>query len=615
MTSHDLARVERPGALAPVDAFSGFRLLDRYADDGVATPSDRVTWIATISAGYLTQNARGIAYPRASKKGDAKWIHLRPGDEERAPGLVKALEEGAWRSLTIAMPWDDPRLCIRQHFEERSSGRLITYGDDRSLTFIELRNTGKKDRNGDPIEEGVHHTYLAGSPEYRQAMDRCKVSTDVFFWLARWKGLEPKVVWPDGMGVYRLTFTSRNSARSFESELRGLASLTGGRLQGLPLELSLDFREAVDGLGKRREICVWTPRLKPPTTMELTPAVWHDLATKALAQARAVYILPPATPTYEELDADGGEPDLDLPAPRDLEIVQQGGLCDADFYKSAWFARVKGTSLDSDRARERFIAAYAGTTGSLADFLANATEADAAALLAKAGEHVAREQATAHTAQQARRYEDIFGGGEDDAARARAAKPAQVSEDPRGSELPSARATEGVAPAPGRQRQETAPRGAQPVTPPATPPEGHRDVEPSAPAVSTPATQEASRALVEATWGPKPTEPEPDLADPDDGIDWDERAEIADAVAEEPAAEIVRDPADPDWQEYTQVYRQVSTKHGSVPPDCKLSPPPATPQRRDVIRATIAALVARLAEPVAPPATKPRPSFGSRGQG
>lgn len=399
----DLARIHAdPRELAQITPIDEFRILDKYAG-GYAPDTTRQTWLATISAGYL-DTSREPPIPRASRKTDAEWIHMTKDDQERAPGLWQLLQVSGSRWLDAAVPFDEPALFLQQHFERRSASRLEVFGDANQLTEILVRKEGRNGKEVDVLDR--RNVWLAGSDEYARIVETCSVSASFFFVPARWDGSDPHLFFPDGLGLYRLRFTSRHSLRELLASLRQIALLTRGRLMGIPMRLGIDWREVADPAGFRRTIPVWNLRFKPPEGLELTPATWLDVKRKALAEGELLHALP--APTHESVEDAYATVDADLDEPdgRALEALEAGPPCDAAFYQRAFFARVKDSCLDSDEARAGFVEGISGgRTSSLSEFLSTATEEQAAAMLAAAGQIVG----AADMERNARRYEEIFG--------------------------------------------------------------------------------------------------------------------------------------------------------------------------------------------------------------
>jgi hypothetical protein len=347
-------------------------MLDIFAG-GLSDEAPRLDALATISAGdrgpAREDNKPGL--PRRSMDGTIK-LHDATG---RAPGLRAALERTQYTALTVAFPWDDPALFIQQRFVRYSTSALEVYGDHRELRVLD----GQTQR-----------TVAAGSEEYRRLLDTCAVSVSVYFMLAEWEP-QPAVVLPDGLGFYRLRFTSRNSLRSILNGLRALGRFTGGRVAGVPFELRIDYRETTDRTQKRRTIPVWVLVMRPPSTVKLASHNWAGVVRGALSQGEAFKELPP--PSEETLalaEWEGPEADLDEPpqlaAPSDAEIarIAAGGTCDAAHWKKRWGAVVDGTRFDYAEERRKFLLHFTnGRHASLKEFLAVATEGDAEALIAE----------------------------------------------------------------------------------------------------------------------------------------------------------------------------------------------------------------------------------------
>jgi hypothetical protein len=398
-----------------------FKLLDKYAG-GLTDEPVRVAWLATISAGYLVttdrygkpldgKEGRGQPYPAASRKKDAAWIHMTDEDMERAPGLAAVLEANGWRWLDVAVAGNDPSMFLQMHFEKRTSGRLEAHGDEHQI--VEIITERHADKNGRPVyvlKERL--THMAGTPRYEQLALECNVTVSFFFVLARWENEQPHVYFPasDGLGVYRLRFTSRNSLRQLRADLLQVSDLTQGQLAGLPLRLYVDFRPVADQAGVTRDIVVWKLRFMPPAGLDLTPELWQNLAALGIKQGQMLRLPLPALETLEDaertFDVDLDRPGLPIPSAQAVASLAAGGKCDADFYQGAWFQRVKGSDLDSNEARAEFLLEHTqGQTKSLIEFLSVATEDEAARLIAAAGKRIG----DARVAKNSKRYDEIFG--------------------------------------------------------------------------------------------------------------------------------------------------------------------------------------------------------------
>lgn len=155
-----------------------------------------------------------------------------------APSLAERLRKDP-KKLTITFAFDRPEQFIQQRFVRYSASRLEVYGDQYSLTEIKVGGTREK-----PVV--TRHVSEAGSEQYAKLLETCKVASSVYFLLAEWDGNGvPKVLFPDGLGFFRLRFTSRNSLSNFIAQLQLVYEFTGGRLAGVPFDLRLINREGV----------------------------------------------------------------------------------------------------------------------------------------------------------------------------------------------------------------------------------------------------------------------------------------------------------------------------------------------------------------------------------
>lgn len=186
-----------------------FRILDLHSENGVLEETrPRMDWIATISAGgkeeVKKRDGSGMTTrPFVSRDG---MIHLHD-PEGHAAGLAQALALNGNKMLTIAFPFDDKRLFIQQRFAEYSASALLAYGDENSITLI---------------QNGQHIEHRHGTSGYRECLKRpgMKVTVSVFFYLAEWgEDGQPRVTFPDGLGLYRLRFTGHNSLRSIVASI------------------------------------------------------------------------------------------------------------------------------------------------------------------------------------------------------------------------------------------------------------------------------------------------------------------------------------------------------------------------------------------------------------
>lgn len=398
----DLATRSERGQLAasPIDRFT---LLDHYAGGRVAPRAQQPT-LATISAGYRQKGAQGeLGRPVVSRDGT---IYVN-GQENLAqafevvPGLASALQAGKRKRLTIAFPFDQPELFLQQRFACYSATALQLYGDEHSLTSIRMEGEGKAARP-------VHTTVLAGTDDYEAGLRLCKTNTSLYFLLAEWGEDGPRVVFPDGAGLYRLRMTSRNSAQSIVNSLRWIARLTGGRIAGVPFDLYLDQQDVVAPDGKRRRLPIWQLVLKPPKRLELTTANFQQVLGGAIEQGERLKVLPPPAESAEYAALEGPDVDLDDPepgptnelarqqelTPAQVKAALRGGLCNPGEMRRIFFGRFGGGPLGQPGPRAEFIAAWTqGRSDSLAEFLEDATPSEAQAMLRGAEDWTARNRA------------------------------------------------------------------------------------------------------------------------------------------------------------------------------------------------------------------------------
>ncbi|RYG60726.1 hypothetical protein EON80_24480 [bacterium] len=380
MSDSQLAVLPREQAAShqlDLPAFSKpFQILDVYAPDGTIDATPRVDAIATISAGFKAPDAK---FPSRSRDGKI-ILHDAEG---RAPGLKAALAATGDKALTIAFPFDDMGMIIQQYFAEYSASNLLAWGDATQITVLDPQRVGKSGRM----------VYKAGTPEYREALDRCKPSSSIYFHLARWTDDGPEVFFPDGLGLYRLRFTSRNSIRSIVGSLQTTAKYMGGRLAGIPFKLSLENIEVAGSDGAKRKIGVWRCIFTTPTGFALSSQNFRDVATKALAQGSALMLPPPRAESLELAAYDGAEVDLDDITDAQIAEVATGGKCDSEHYRKHWFAIVQDTPLDLDEARADYVSWYSANFGfevvsSLAKLLAMLNEEQAQHFMKSAAEEL-----------------------------------------------------------------------------------------------------------------------------------------------------------------------------------------------------------------------------------
>ena len=362
----EIERVQN-GALARPEDVGGYqpmRPLDVYAG-GLSEEAPRVDAIATISCGRLVEGK-----PRAARRDDKQWIFVHDPND-RAIGLTQALQAGDGRRLTIAFQFDDPAQFIQQRFTEYTASALKVYGDEKRITEIIVHGEGNR-------ASAEHRTFDAGTPDYERLVQRCKVNVSVYFALAEWSPEGPRVTFPDGLGLYRLRFTSRNSLRNLLATIDYVAKFTRGRVAGIPFNLGVDFREVARSTGIKTTIPVFTFTMAPPGG--ITSLTFRSLTGQALAQGANLHMLPPTVETWETATMDG--PVGDDITEEQAAILERGGKCDKRHYTKLWHALVRDTSLASKEGRAEFLDRHTDMRfDSLSLFLDQATESEASFLI------------------------------------------------------------------------------------------------------------------------------------------------------------------------------------------------------------------------------------------
>lgn len=340
-----------------------FRPLDQYAAGYTDEPA-RIDALATVSAGYRAISKDGkLGLPQRSTDGTI-FLH---DPEGRAPGLKAALAKTNGKRLTIAFPLDDPKAFVQMRFVRYSATRLEAYGDEKAIELIG--------------EDGKRQTLTAGTPQYaafvKDAKTKCAVS--VYFCLAEWTPDGPQVVFPDGFGYYRLRTTSRNTLRSLESQLKTVSKFTRGHIAGVPFDLSIDYPEVADSTGRRRKVPVFRFVCKPPQQIALTSKTFAGIVGSALSEGQKLLALP--APVEETVETAAYE--LIEPTDDEIAALENGGLCEPEFWRGAYHATVQGTELEGDDKRHDLVRAYTdGALESLEDYLAQASEKQASDFMA-----------------------------------------------------------------------------------------------------------------------------------------------------------------------------------------------------------------------------------------
>lgn len=335
-------------------------MLDPYAA-GEVPLGGQLDALATISAGRKVKKGNSFI-PQVSRDGTI-YVH---DPEGRAPGLAEALKEQGGKRLIIAFPAHDWRSFVQQRFARYSATRLEGYGDHEQFTVI-----GPK---------GERTVYPRGTKEYELEVRNSKNAVSVYFFLARWGGDDienaaPQIYFPDGFGVYRLRFTSRNSLRNLLATIRELQGLTAGRIAGVPLELRLVYREVADPTGARRRVPVWTFTLKPPGQLALTNETFRVIVQRGLEAGESLKLeaLEPPSETLEDMEqallrgelleervpVEAGQPpapraaeaSADVAEPDDAALEQLATGYVPETWTRNWFAAVDGTPYREDAAR------------------------------------------------------------------------------------------------------------------------------------------------------------------------------------------------------------------------------------------------------------------------
>lgn len=405
----ELSRRQAAGQLATSTPIEEFRLLDAFTG-GLVEPRQQQPTLATISAGYnANAGVQGAMMKPVVSRDGTIYVNGRENlvlAFEQVPGLARALQGTNRKRLTITFPFDDPALFIRQHFTCRSASRLQVYGDHTGLTRIKVEESNRETGEKRTLARPVHEFYPAGSEEFQQLLPFVKVETNVYFFLAGWSGRTAEVLMPDGLGLYRLRMTSRNSAHGIVNSLKWISQLTGGRFAGVPFDLWHEQMEVPGPDGRRRNVPVWQLVPRPPEALALTSGNFREIFASALVQGEQLKILPPPDQTLEVAALDG--PAYDAPAndgpslePAEVQdetparpvvtadqqkafnAAMRGGLCDPAQARRRFFGEFGDTVLNDDGPRAAMLREYTkGSYSSLGIYLANCTEGEASNLVA-----------------------------------------------------------------------------------------------------------------------------------------------------------------------------------------------------------------------------------------
>jgi hypothetical protein len=333
------------GHLAAASYDDGFQPLTKYEEPAPA----RVDHLACISAGYMdTQKG----YPVVSREG----VIYMSDPLGRAPGLAAALGVTDGQSLTIALPSDNRRDFIHQHYRKEGKTRLEAFGDGKGITVLD----GK----------GGRTFHAAGTPEFAKLVKQCKVSTDITFFLAGWEedadGIpKPTVYFPDGLAPYRIRTSSEKSVNNLLDCIERLRGIFRGPIAGIPLEVRLVYPKVADPNGEKRAVPLFAFTFKPPVKMALNALQFREIAAEAAGILPGMAILSlPAPATLDEAVEEFEQDMLSIPL-------------DAERARKAYFAIAGKTRFSTDEGRKEFLKRYTeGGTGSLKEFTEHFEKAD-----------------------------------------------------------------------------------------------------------------------------------------------------------------------------------------------------------------------------------------------
>jgi len=340
------------GQLAKSELEDDFIILDPRSANGVAMPMPvRMNAIATISAGYKGSDD----LPKRSKEGEI-YLH---GD---APNLERALKANDGKFLTVMFPSNSPKEFIQQRFVEYSSSALLAYGDEDEITQISSKS---------------RTTHKAGTPAYVAAIAKCRVSVSVYFTLAEWHDSGARMLFQDGLGLYRLRFTSINSLHSILSSLQYVKKMNRGCIIGVPFDLFLRSEEHAAADGKRRANWIWQVMPRPPKGVTLDAAQFRAFADYGQSQMELLQLTAPQPETLDdaigdvetiattgdeaiegEVVSNESQPDPEPAKPETKPAADETpALCDARDYQKKYFAIAGQTSFAGDEGRAQFVMA------------------------------------------------------------------------------------------------------------------------------------------------------------------------------------------------------------------------------------------------------------------
>lgn len=409
--SGEIMEREVPGGLALGTTPLRYELLDNLSETGVSTVEPRPEWLATISAGYkkkvTSKDGKTFEIPVVERDG---IIHIQDGDELKAPGLARALEEGGGKKLTIAFTADpiirsdgfvDVSPLIVQRLVKYSRTSLEVFGDATKLTEVKTRKTGTD------TAEAIFSTHYVGSKEYAALVKTCKPETSVLFVLVRGVSEDrPRMYWPDTFGCYRIRFTGRNSGRSIVGKIIETLPFTGGHVLGIPFELTLGTRNVAGNDPKlgwaRHDIPIWQIGMALPPGADMDPRLFRKVVDRSISEGQILRSLPAPTYTVEHALLEAPRVVDDEEAPEEPDVKALEGLmsndppCDPATYRGSWHSGVKDDALlSTEDGRHAFVKRFTAElwkdqpekqTESLERFLSIARESEASKLIAKMSE-------------------------------------------------------------------------------------------------------------------------------------------------------------------------------------------------------------------------------------
>ena len=194
---------------------------------------------------------------------------------------------------------------------------------------------------------------------YERMRKQCKVMTSIYFYLAEWEGNDtdgytPRIVFDGDVGKYRLRTTSQHTLDNLASAVKDVRDHTGGPLMGVPLSLTVKFPEVVGPDGTKRVIPSASFRLRPP--YRITGQPLQRMLTSAVQEGQALALPAPRRETLESEEwTDAVDPEVTAPSDALVDVMAEGGRCNAEKYRAAFFALVADTPYENARERAALI--------------------------------------------------------------------------------------------------------------------------------------------------------------------------------------------------------------------------------------------------------------------